>query len=120
VCFAGYGRGIRHTYQLLFTLKLFTLKSNFYTLVVLAIILNLSATVHAQTTSNDISSDWYNQALKSIQQLEYEIKPVRTAGFFSAATITSRTGFFISPDGYNVTPMQLKAYLLPCISTMVY
>jgi hypothetical protein len=83
-----------------------TVKPNFYTLMVFTITLPLFDTVHAQTTSNNISSAWYNQALKSIQQLEYEIKPVRTAGYFSAATITSRTGFSISPDGYKVTSMQ--------------
>ncbi|WP_165761281.1 integrin alpha [Niastella koreensis] len=79
------------------------MKSNFYTLVVLAIALPLSA-VHAQTSSNDISSDWYNQALKSIQQLESQIKPVSGTGDYSAANIPGHTGFYISPLGYKVTP----------------
>src|SRR3954463_483651 len=86
---------------------MFTVKPNFYTLVVLAIALPIT-TVHAQTTPNNISPDWYNQALKNIQQLEYEIKPVGTAGYYSASTIDSRTGFIISPDGYQVTPMQQR------------
>jgi len=83
---------------------MFTVKPNFYTQVVLAIVLPLSA-VHAQTPSNNISADWYNQALKSIQQLESQIKPVSGSGDFSGANIPGHTGFYISPLGYKVTPM---------------
>ena len=79
----------------------------FYTLVVLAIVLPLSV-VHAQTSSNDISPDWYNQALKSIRQLGSQIKPMSKAGDFSAINMVGRTGFYISPNGYKVTPMEKR------------
>ncbi|MFL5748117.1 MAG: T9SS type A sorting domain-containing protein [Niastella sp.] len=84
------------------------MKPNFYTLVVLAIVLPLSAAIHAQNSSHDISSDWYNQALKSIQQFESQIKPVSKAGDFSAINMPGHTGFYISPDGYKVTPMEKR------------
>ena len=90
---------------------MFTVKPNFYTQVVLAIVLPLSA-VHAQTPSNNISADWYNQALKSIQQLESQIKPVSGSGDFSGANIPGHTGFYISPLGYKVTPMDKSNWKL--------
>jgi hypothetical protein len=75
--------------------------------VVLAIVLPLSA-VHAQTPSNNISTDWYNQALKSIQQLESQIKPVSKTDDFSAINMPGHTGFYISPNGYKVAPMEKR------------
>lgn len=85
--------------------KLFTVKPNFYTLAVIAIVLPLPA-VHSQTPSDKISSDWYNQAVKNIQQLSSQIKPVSKAGDFSAINMPGHTGFYISPLGYKVTPVQ--------------
>ncbi len=96
-----------------------------YTLLVISIVLPFHHTVQAQmnqhpgsfqskaiTTNkqqpltSDISSTWYNDALKNIQQLEDQIKPERTQGCFSATNLRSRTGFYISPDGYKVEYMQ--------------
>ena len=84
------------------------MKPNFYTLVVLAIVLSLSATVHAQTSSTDISADWYNQAFKSIQKFESQIKPLSAAGDFSAVNMPGHTGYYISPKGYKVTSMEQR------------
>lgn len=74
--------------------------------MVFAIVLPLPATIYAQTSATDISTDWYNQALKNIQQLEYAIKPLKTAGNFNATTMHGRTRFSISPNGYKVVFMQ--------------
>ncbi len=81
----------------------------------MAIALPYATTVHAQQTLNEkdprkssaaISPVWYNQALKSIEQLEDQIKPVQTEGCYSAANVRSRTSFSISPNGYKVQLMQ--------------
>lgn len=86
---------------------MFTVKPNFYTLVVLAIALSYPTIVHAQSSSADLAStDWYNQALKSIQQLENQIKPASPYGSYSTTNVHSRTGFYISPDGYKVNSLQ--------------
>lgn len=60
--------------------------------------------------SADISTDWYNKALTSIQQLGEQIKPARPYGSFSAANMHSRAGFYISPAGYKVQCMQEKEW----------
>src|SRR5690349_24132933 len=96
-----------------------------YTLLVISIVLPFHYTVQAQmnqtsgsfqskviTTNkqqpltSDISSTWYNDALKNIQQLENQVKPERTQGCFSATNVRSRTGYHISPAGYKVAYMQ--------------
>jgi hypothetical protein len=109
--------------------KRLPLKPNIYTLLVMtAIAFPSTTTVQAQlnkeydpvqpktiSTNNkqlsaDISSDWYNKALTSIQQLGDQIKPVRPYGSFSATNMRSRTGFYISPAGYKVQSMQEKEW----------
>src|SRR5689334_24663828 len=101
--------------------KTFTLKPNIYTLLVLTTIaLPFTPTLQAQmnkeqkpvqsntlTANNskqlpdDITPEWYNQALISIQQLEEQIKPVHPIGSYAATNMRSRTGFYISPSGYK-------------------
>ena len=105
-------------------LKRLQVKPNIYTLLVLSV-LPFNHTVQAQmnptpgsfqsksiTTNKqqplagDMSSTWYNEALKNIQQLEEQIKPARTKGCYSANNLRSRTGFHMSPAGYKVEYMQ--------------
>ncbi len=59
-----------------------------------------------QSPAADISTDWYNKALTSIQQLGEQIKPAHPYGSFSAANMRSRTGFYISAAGYKAQSMQ--------------
>lgn len=95
------------------------MKPNIYTLlVVTTIALPLASTVQAQinkeqiTANNnkqlpdDITPEWYNQALISIQQLEEQIKPVQPIGSYTAANMRSRTGFHITPSGYKVRSLE--------------
>lgn len=104
------------------------MKPNIYTLlVVTTIALPFSSTVQAQSnkeqslaqatsiTSNnnkqlpdDVTTEWYNQALTSIQQLEEQIKPVHEYGNYRATNMRSRTGFIISPAGYAVRSLEGK------------
>jgi hypothetical protein len=106
------------------------LRPNIYTLlVVTTIALPLTSTVQAQikkeqspvqsktiTTNNskqlpdDITPEWYNQALTSIQQLGEQIKPVQPYGSYSATNMHNRTGFNITPSGYKVRSLEGKAW----------
>jgi hypothetical protein len=105
---------------LLFTLNAFTLKPNFY-LIAIAVTLSVTTIVHAQSNidnlsatpqprftnnkqplADNLSADWYNQALKNIQAFEEQIHPLQTPGCYSAANRQSHTGYYISPAGYTV------------------
>lgn len=55
---------------------------------------------------DNVTPEWYNQALTSIQQLEEQIKPVQPYGSYSATNMHSRTGFIISPSGYKVKALE--------------
>jgi hypothetical protein len=63
-------------------------------------------TNNKQLLAGDISSDWYNKAVASIQQIGESIKPAHPSGSFSATNMHSRTGFYISPDGYKAQNIQ--------------
>ena len=72
-----------------------------------------STPVQSNTTANnnkplpnDITTEWYNEALTSIQQLEEQIKPVQPIGSYTATNMRSRTGFYISPSGYTVRSLE--------------
>ncbi|OQP58437.1 T9SS type A sorting domain-containing protein [Niastella populi] len=105
------------------------MKPNIYTwLAITAIALPLTTTAQAQLNkahhpaqpqtiiknnkqlAADISADWYNRALTSIQQLSEQIKPLHSYGSFSATNMRSRAGFYISPSGYKVQCMQEKEW----------
>jgi len=104
------------------------LKPNIYTLlVVTTFALSPDSTLQAQSdkeeslsqstsiTSNnkkqlpdDVTTEWYTQALISIQQLGEQIKPVQESGNYRATNMRSRTGFTISPAGYTVRSLEGK------------
>jgi hypothetical protein len=102
------------------------LRPNIYTLlVVTTIALHFASIVQAQVNNeqhlvqsntitannnkqlpDNVTAEWYDQALTSIQQLEEQIKPVQPVGSYTATNMRSRTGFQITPAGYIATSLE--------------
>ena len=75
-------------------------------IAVLCLGISSSPVLFGQKTNNDlpkeVSSDWYQTALESITQKEYQFIQTNTAGKFRTVNQKNHLGFIVGPDGFSV------------------
>ena len=79
---------------------------------ILFIILSLLFTIisHSQVTTlpTGISPDWYSQAAKEVQRMEYDFYAAKEEGNFRAVNSHNQLSFFINKNGYSIHKLQYK------------